>query len=295
MNIDQLRYLVTTVEEGSLSAAARKLSVTTQCVSKALNKLEAEAGGKLLERAGSGATLTEFGREFFMRSVTALQAFDDLRAFAANYDASGKSATISLFICAPHFPHTDKVVQGLTRFVHQRMGAQATSLFGSPEECLDALKQREVDAGLIIGDPPDDSFDLTLLGNIPCGIQVSAKSPLAEKDPLLVSDLAGYPIYLWPGYECFTRYIRRYLAERNLDIELTENARGVIATLLNRNAVTIIPRISSLDADSFNTCAVSFAASEQFATPVYMATLKDYASPMAAAMKNMLVDLAAEF
>lgn len=40
MNIDQMRYFVAAVDEGSLSGAARRLSVTTQCVSKAVRNLE---------------------------------------------------------------------------------------------------------------------------------------------------------------------------------------------------------------------------------------------------------------
>lgn len=50
MNLRQLQYFVTVVEEGSFTRAAQRLYVAQPSLSKQLAALEAELGGPLLER-----------------------------------------------------------------------------------------------------------------------------------------------------------------------------------------------------------------------------------------------------
>lgn len=60
MNFSNIRYFLAIVEEGSISAAARKLYISQQALSEQLKKMEAEVGAPLLKR-GKGAELTVAG------------------------------------------------------------------------------------------------------------------------------------------------------------------------------------------------------------------------------------------
>lgn len=51
MNLEQLNCLIAVVEEGSISAGARRLNLTQPPVSLQLQRLEAQCGVQLLERA----------------------------------------------------------------------------------------------------------------------------------------------------------------------------------------------------------------------------------------------------
>ena len=61
ITLDQLRTLVTVVEEGSFSAAGRKLSRVQSAVSVSMANLEAHVGVAIWDRSNKAAKLTEAG------------------------------------------------------------------------------------------------------------------------------------------------------------------------------------------------------------------------------------------
>jgi DNA-binding transcriptional LysR family regulator len=62
LNLRLLRYWVLVVEEGSFTAAAKRLSITQPSLSQQIRSLEHWFGGPLLTRAPSGTVLTPAGR-----------------------------------------------------------------------------------------------------------------------------------------------------------------------------------------------------------------------------------------
>ena len=64
MNTKQLQYFLATTEQGSISAAARKLDVAQPAISLQLANLEHELKIKLFERDFRGVKLTDAGRLF---------------------------------------------------------------------------------------------------------------------------------------------------------------------------------------------------------------------------------------
>ena len=69
MNFSNINYFLAIVEEGSISAAARKLYISQQALSEQLKKMEEEVGAPLLKRGknsgltGAGECLYRDGRE----------------------------------------------------------------------------------------------------------------------------------------------------------------------------------------------------------------------------------------
>ena len=73
MDLKQLRYFVTVVESGSISAAARKLYMTQPPLSAQMQALEQELGCPLLERGARRVELTDAGRRLYERAKTLLE------------------------------------------------------------------------------------------------------------------------------------------------------------------------------------------------------------------------------
>lgn len=67
-----LEYVIAAAEEGSFSAAARRLDVTIPAVAKMVNALERDLGVKLFERSARGLTLTTSGEAYLARCQPAL-------------------------------------------------------------------------------------------------------------------------------------------------------------------------------------------------------------------------------
>jgi DNA-binding transcriptional LysR family regulator len=87
MNIQQLRYVVTTVEAGSMTAAAATLFVAQPALSRAIRALERELGTALFARAGRGVVLTGPGEAFVARARAVLRSLDRLRDIGDSADA----------------------------------------------------------------------------------------------------------------------------------------------------------------------------------------------------------------
>lgn len=73
MDIRQLLYFTTIAEEGSISAAAKKLHLSQPPLSYQMKLLEEELPLPLIERGARGITLTEAGRVLYKRALGILE------------------------------------------------------------------------------------------------------------------------------------------------------------------------------------------------------------------------------
>jgi DNA-binding transcriptional LysR family regulator len=72
-----LQYFISAAQEGSLSAAARKLEVTVPAVAKMVATLEKDLGVTLFERSAQGLILTTAGEDYLVSCRPAVQQLDD--------------------------------------------------------------------------------------------------------------------------------------------------------------------------------------------------------------------------
>jgi molybdate transport repressor ModE-like protein len=73
----QVRYFVAVAESGSISGAARQLSVSQSAITEAVKELESDLGSDLLRRTGRGVTLTHKGHQFLRHAGRILSAVAD--------------------------------------------------------------------------------------------------------------------------------------------------------------------------------------------------------------------------
>ena len=65
----KIEYFITVVQEGSFSAASRKLFLSQANLSKQVSLLETELGVKLFDREGYRPVLTGIGEIFYREAV----------------------------------------------------------------------------------------------------------------------------------------------------------------------------------------------------------------------------------
>ena len=99
ITLDQLRAFVAVVEEGSFSAAARKLTRAQSAISTAMANLENQLGVPIWDRRTKIAKLTEQGRAVLAASRRVLSEFDALRRVTAELQ-TGVEASVSLCVDA---------------------------------------------------------------------------------------------------------------------------------------------------------------------------------------------------
>lgn len=79
MDIKQLKYFITVAEEGTISAAAKKLFISQPPLSTQMKQLEQELGCPLFERGQKHIRLTEAGRLLYDRAMTLLRMEESMR------------------------------------------------------------------------------------------------------------------------------------------------------------------------------------------------------------------------
>ena len=78
MTIQQLKYIITISENGSLNKAAEVLFITQPSLTSAVRELEKELGITLFNRGGKGVTLTNDGTEFLQYARQVVTQYDRL-------------------------------------------------------------------------------------------------------------------------------------------------------------------------------------------------------------------------
>ncbi len=86
MTFQQLNYIITVSEIGSINRAAEKLYISQPSLTSAIKEMEKELGVVLFNRTGRGVTLTADGREFL---PYARQVYDQYLAMLDKYGKSG--------------------------------------------------------------------------------------------------------------------------------------------------------------------------------------------------------------
>jgi DNA-binding transcriptional LysR family regulator len=99
VTLDQLRAFVVVADEGSFSAAARKLKRVQSAVSTAMANLEAQLGVPIWNRSTKVATLTEAGQAVLVAARRVLSEVDGLKRLTAGL-TQGLETSVSLCLDA---------------------------------------------------------------------------------------------------------------------------------------------------------------------------------------------------
>ena len=104
MNIAELEALRAVAETGSFTRAADRLGMSQPGLSRQIQRLERELGTRLLERRGTGAILTDAGRESMQFAIRTISDFDALVS-RFGPDPSALTGVIRI-VAAQHLPNT---------------------------------------------------------------------------------------------------------------------------------------------------------------------------------------------
>src|SRR6516165_2394455 len=96
--LESMSILLTAVEAGSLSAAARQLAIPLSTVSRRISELEAHLKARLLNRTSRQLTLTDAGRSYVEACKRILEEVNEAERTAAGEYSAPKG---DLIITAP--------------------------------------------------------------------------------------------------------------------------------------------------------------------------------------------------
>jgi DNA-binding transcriptional LysR family regulator len=193
MNLQQLRYLVSAADTGSVSGAARAHRVSQPVVSRALHDLEREYDVVLFRRSGRRLTLTNAGYTVVAAARRALDAIDDVARTARRVSFGSELVVVAT-------PTNSALLSPIvTSFVaHHPQTALRLRRAVSMDEVFQMVSAGEAELGF--GDFSDSSVGESLLMEALWQAEAVIVSPLGGDLPPLVSlaDLAQSRLILPP-------------------------------------------------------------------------------------------------
>ena len=189
MSMDQLRTFIAAADEGSFSAAGRKLRRAQSVVSQTLANLEQQIGLQLFDRGGRYPVLTEAGRALLADARAAAASMDAFKANARTLaEGLEPELSVAVDVMYPICALTDAV-----RSFHEHFPKTPLRLY---VEALGAVIQPVLDGRCRIGvigslsDVPDDCSAQFLL-SVPAVTVAAPDHPLALVRGAITREMAS--------------------------------------------------------------------------------------------------------
>jgi DNA-binding transcriptional LysR family regulator len=138
VTLDQLRTFIAAVEEGSFSAAGRKLRRAQSVVSQTLANLEAQLGVKLFDRSARYPRLTEEGRSLLADARSVVDNVDEFKARArAMREGLEPELSVAMDVMYPMEALTRAAVHSRKTYPHTPLRLYVEALGGVIKPVLD--------------------------------------------------------------------------------------------------------------------------------------------------------------
>src|SRR5260370_3576980 len=244
----QLRSFIVVIEEGSLHRAATRLNLSQSALSRQMQALEHELGGKLLERSTTGVRPTVGGHAMAAK----------VRALLGNYDSAmlevrrlvrGQSEEIRIGYLASAFEEYLEPALKKLRKIHPQAKVKLLDLF--PGEQIAALRNGEIDVGLTLetGALLGRDFYTRKLVAGKSVVFLPRRHPLASRKELRLAELKNETFLMGPDDHIpgvrrqLMRICRRCgkFKPRLINVTAAEGSSSVLALVVKEDAVALGP------------------------------------------------------
>ena len=231
MNLEHLSTLVSIVEHGSLSAAARAKRISQPAVTKQVQRMEAELGLALLIRGPKRQTeLTPAGERVLAFARDTLTGYEALERDLVAYRAVGQG---TLFLAASTIPGEYVLPTLLAAFRRQYPQVEVQMTVSDSADVTARLLADEADVGVIGSSVKRPGLRLERLVGDEVVLVVPATHAFAAREQVSVEELSDQPLILreeGSGTRCS---VEAALAAAGYSLPLD----GVILTLGSTQAI----------------------------------------------------------
>ncbi|WP_085191087.1 LysR family transcriptional regulator [Mycobacterium sp. IEC1808] len=170
MDIEQLRVFVAVVEEGGLSAAARRLHLSQPTLSQTIQALEKQLDVQLLRRSNVGVTPTAAGLTLLKEARAVIARYEQaLSAMTAHTTDGRRSLRLGVPMEMPAEPLSGALASMASAYPQSVVEVRHMSTAAQ----IRALRNGDLDFGLVRERPTDESLDASLVFAEPLGVLVS--------------------------------------------------------------------------------------------------------------------------
>ncbi len=198
-SLEQLRIFVAAAEQGSFSAAARRLGKAQSAVSQAIANLEIDWGVELFDRRSRKPALTPKGASLLAHAKVVLNQARGLEVAAAAMEQDQEPTLTLALDEALMVPAIEPVLAAFAeRFPATSLALHAVA---SPD-VLALVAEGRAQMGLMFTALTfHEAIDSTYLGDLPFVVVASPHHPLARLDSVTLADLCLYRQLMVKGFD----------------------------------------------------------------------------------------------
>lgn len=249
MDFKQLTYFATTVQEGNISKAAKRLNISQPPLSTKLKELEVELGVTLFERGSRKIELTQAGRIFYARATSILELMDLAKKEMTDYNL-GKIGTLRIGIISSI--GSTLINRWFTEF-HELYPEICFNVFeGNTYEQLEKLRSNLIEMAIVRTPFSADDLEATVLRKEQVYAVGHAKYFTdIETSSVALSDIYNKPLILYRRWEKVVRSICLEASLTPYIFCMNDDARTTISMTNSGLGIGIIPESAlSLVSDS---------------------------------------------
>ena len=253
MTLQQLRYLITIAECGSISSAAHSLFISQSSLSVAVKEIEEETGVTVFKRSNRGISITNDGIELL---GYARQVVEQADLMAQRYTKKETSLPQRLAVSTQHYTFC---VEAFVDFVETQNADKYNFILRETRtgEIIQDVSEFRSDIGILYMDKFNsrvlskalDDANLTFTSLFRCKphIFVGSHHPLAKHKTITVDDLAPYPRYSFEqGTNNSFYFSEEPLSSLPHSKNITISDRGTLSNLLtHHNGYTVSTGVRS--------------------------------------------------
>lgn len=184
--LETMSVFMSVVEEGSLSAAGRRLGMPLATVSRKLSDLETHLKARLLNRSTRGLTLTDAGRDYLVACKRILEDVTEAERAAAGEFSEPRG---ELVITAPLVMGRMHVLPVVVEFLAAYPEINVRLIQG---DRIAHLLEEHIDLAVRVGELPDSRLTATRIGAIRRVVCAHPDYFSAHGLPNAPPDLAGH-------------------------------------------------------------------------------------------------------
>ncbi|MDG3084952.1 LysR family transcriptional regulator [Vibrio hannami] len=262
MELRQLKYFLSVAEQGSISAASRKLNLAQPAISSAIKKLETELETALFYRQERGVSLTIAGEEFLVHARQILKQTADAQLSMKNLsglDTGVVEIGVPSMIGSYYFPPI------LMAFKHQYPGLQLNVIDDGTHNIQQMLLNDEIELGVIADQYLTPELDSGTLVKEEMVVCMAADHPLAQKERIEYKDFLAHELVLFRKGYYHHSLINRISREEKLSpkIAFSSNLLPLIKSIIRQGyGISPMWKVAIQDDDSIVT--------RRFSKPFYI-------------------------
>ena len=242
----QIRSFLAVVEEGSLHRAAARLRISQPALSRQMQALEHELGGRLLERMAAGVRPTAGGQALAKRMSAVLASYD-LAITDTRRALRGDTDQLRIgYIAAP----AQQYLSGAFSEVRRRYPETDLKLVNlSPGKQIIALRAGEIDVGITneSGELLASEFYTRTLTEVGSCVALPEQHRFGIQDRVRLSDLKSEFFLAWDSQEVpglnrqIETYCKKYGKFRPRFHSSAHSLAHAFEVIANENVVYILP------------------------------------------------------